>query len=229
MSTQPLSMVSSFKRLPNHAPTTYVQGFFEVGETVEVLEEILGAHILIARDVDNEIIVTSRLGCQRNFIHTRHVRENLMNKLWRIGTGQPPALDWYWQAAINSGVVGMLEHWPLSMGHIAVHGYIIPSPTVYKMFYTKELQPKVIIGRVDIKDKPQGWHSYFPNWVSSFYTGPFQRSLIQLAEGDEDVSGEKLHQRYGIVIHSLDRPTLYARVLNPKVGEMLLKPTPSEA
>lgn len=183
-------------------PFGSVMSTFQDGETVIVTELIRSNQIVIARDKQMRIVVSSRTMAKRGTVLGEFVEETPSEMFMRWCRQAPPKMNYFWQAARNSGIINALEAWPPLRAEVQIFGHIIPSYSPgfpYAEPATKE--PTVLIDRITIDHEEQAYLSFLPYWVPLFREDKFDPEILgRLAVGKEQVSGKQLHAREGIVI-----------------------------
>ena len=243
----PRESVSSFKTFYTHDVEQFriFESYFKPDDIVTVTEKIHGSQICIARDRNGVITVSSKGASERGFVieeiladpwwygrkFTTRVR-NLIHWLIRKAKGIKPARNVYWQAAYNSGIIGLLQagvfaNWSDEYldgngnpPEIQIFGEVVPFQKGYS--YGKErLDVRVFRVILNGKDLKQGCWPVLP-WVPILYSGPYDlEKILPLHSGDETVSGKALHIREGVVLRheelkfTENGTPLIVKLLNP--------------
>jgi hypothetical protein len=108
-------------------PFGSVMSNFQDGETIVVTELIRSNQIVIARDKQMRIVVSSRTMAKRGVVLGEFVEETTPQMFMRWCLQTPAKMNYFWQAARNSGLINALQSWPPLRVEVQVFGHIIPS------------------------------------------------------------------------------------------------------
>lgn len=178
---------------------------FQIGEQVIVTEKINGTQGVFVLLADGRRLVSSKL---------------LVHKDLYFVDGENNA---YTEAAHNTGIFDLMaKHFPGK--NCQVFGEVIPSVKRYSYGRNKRT---AILFRVDVEGETLTFDNvpddFKKLWSPVLYSGPFDLNVIRpLREGQEQLSGNQLHIKEGIVITPMQPRRaapgfrLYLKLLNPK-------------
>jgi RNA ligase (TIGR02306 family) len=173
-------------------------------ERVIVTEKIHGSQISIIK-LNGEITVTSK---------------GLLNR--GLGLKQSDS-NLYWRALKNTNLIEIIKE-IYSQHNVQVFGEVIPCQ---KGFNYGASQPTILIYKVIVEGYtlplPSISGDIFGMWVPVLYDGPYDIDIIRpLATAKEQLSGDELHIKEGIVIQpfeerydSTNKFSLLLKILNP--------------
>jgi RNA ligase (TIGR02306 family) len=160
----------------------YASEFVE-GEEVIVTEKVHGSQCAIIRTVDGKRLISSK---------------GLLAKGLTI---DEDATNTYWRAVQSLEIFDELDKlYPKS--HVQVFGEVVP---VQKGFSYGFKEPWILFFRLEVDGRAVKYDlvptAIWAHWVPVLYQGPFNSEKIrELRVGREQVSGNELHIREGVVV-----------------------------
>ena len=174
---------------------------FLPSDIVLVTEVVVGKPLTIYRTQDKKVSIRTLDG---TFIPPREPLK-WWQKLWR---GPKPKLVLEWQAAVNSGLLQCLRHWPPT-GDVEIDVVLIPFEEPY-LYGGGE--PKLLVTKIQLNGVVQHYQSFLPSWAPMLYMGKYDHQrIVALGREPEHVSGKGLHPSKGVRVRLLKRKLIEAK------------------
>lgn len=190
----------------DYQPFLEVEKYFQYGDHVVVTEKLRSNQVIIGRDLDGQIVVTSRHLAHQGLLLPEFHEETFVEKLqrWTMGKNEPPR-TFFWQAARNSYIPQMLAQWPSNGTEILIYGVTTPSWAPGFPYSAEEEPPNVLIEGISLDGKMQDYRTFLPRWTPMLDYGPWDpERQLPMAKGREQISGAQLHDRDGVIIRHVN-------------------------